>query len=309
MSVKTVRVQINGVWTTLTKNTTSGKYEGTIAAPSVTSFNVNASHYYPVTVEATDLAGNVISANDSNTTLGNSLKLIVNEVTKPTIAFTAPASGAYLGSNTPTITFQLRDEVSGSGIKISTLSIQMDGGAAITNTSTGVSVVSASNGYDITYTPQSALSDGLHTVVINVQDNDGNAATAVSRSFSVDTTPPVLTVTTPSEATTYRNNASLSVTGTTNDVTSSPVTVTMKLNSETAAAVTVDSSGNFTKALTLTEGTNTIVITAMDSAGKQSVITRNVVLDTVPPVIGSIIIAPNPVNIGQSYVVTVEVTD
>jgi len=118
MAVNTVRVQINGTWVTLTKNATTGKYEGTIAAPNITSYNVNASHYYPVTVEAIDLASNVTTANDSHATLGSQLKLFVKEVTKPTIAFTAPASGAYLASNTPAISLQLRDETNGSGIKI-----------------------------------------------------------------------------------------------------------------------------------------------------------------------------------------------
>lgn len=309
MAVNTVRVQINGVWTTLTKNATTGKYEGSIAAPAVTSYNVNANHYYPVTAEATDLAGNMVSVNDSHATLGSSLKLVVKEVTKPTITFTAPASGAYITSNTPAVSFQLRDETNGSGIKISTLSIQLDGGTALTNTSSGVTVASVSNGYDVIYTPQSALSDGLHTVVVNIQDNDGNAAAAVSRSFKVDTVPPTLTITNPAEATTYRNNASLTVVGVTNDVTSSPVTVTMKLNSGAAAVVTVDSSGSFSKTLTLTEGSNTISVTATDGAGKQSTVSRTVILDTVAPVFNSITIAPNPVNIGQSYVVTVEVTD
>ena len=83
----------------------------------------------------------------------------------------------------------------------------------------------------------------------------------------------------------------------------------MKLNSGTATAVTVDANGNFTKALTLVEGTNTILVTATDLAGKTSSITRTVILDTVAPVINSITIAPNPVNVGQSYIVTVDVTD
>ena len=38
------------------------------------------------------------------------------------------------------------------------------------------------NGY-VSYTPPTALSDGAHTVTINVSDFDGNAATQVSRSY------------------------------------------------------------------------------------------------------------------------------
>jgi hypothetical protein len=192
MAVSQVRVKINGTWTVLTYNGTSGKYEGTIAAPSITSYNVNASHYYSVTVEATDQASNVTTKDDTDSTLGSNLKLTVKEVTKPTIAFTYPASGAYLATNTPSISFQLRDETNGSGVKISSLALVVDGGATITNTSSGVTVTAATNGYDVTYVPQSALADGDHTVVIDIQDNDGNAATQVSRSFKVDTVPPTL---------------------------------------------------------------------------------------------------------------------
>lgn len=309
MAINQVRVKINGSWVTLTKNATTGKYEGTIAAPNITSFNVNAGHYYGVTAEATDLAGNITTVDDTHATLGSQLKLYVKEVTKPTIAFTAPASGAYLASNTPAISFQLRDEANGSGIKISTLQIKVDGGTTLTNTSPGVVVTSVSGGYDVTYTPQSALSDGSHTVTVNVQDNDGNAATQASRNFTVDTVPPTLSVTTPAEGTTYRNSAALSVVGTTNDSTSSPVVITIKLNNVDQGAVTVDGSGNFSKSVTLVEGNNTIEVKATDKAGKTTTVTRTVVLDTVAPTVASITIVPNPVNVGQSYVITVEVSD
>lgn len=306
MAVDTVRVQINGTWVTLTKNV--GIYEGTIAAPNITSFNKSGG-YYPVTVEAKDLAGNITTVNNTHATLGSKLKLFVKEITKPTITITTPASGAYLATNTPAISFQLRDETDGSGIKITSLAIKIDGGATITNTSQGVSVTSVSGGYNVTYTPQSALSDGAHTVTVNIQDNDGNAATQASRSFTVDTVPPELSVTSPAEGTTYKNTAPLSVTGTTNDITSSTVTVTIKLNNVDQGTVTVDASGNFSKAVTLIEGENTIVVTATDLAGKTTTVTRTVILDTVAPTVSSITIVPNPVNVGQSYVITVEVSD
>lgn len=309
MAINTVRVYINGAWVTLTKNATTGKYEGTIAAPNITSYNVNEGHYFPVTAEATDLAGNITAVNDSHATLGNQLKLFVKEITKPTITFTAPASGAYLASNNPPISFQLRDEANGSGIKISSLTIQVDSGANLTNTSPGMVVTTVANGYDVTYTPQTALSDGSHTVTLNVQDNDGNVATVVSRSFKVDTIPPTLNITSPAEVTSYKNVASLNVVGSTNDATSSPVKIAIKLNNVDQGTVTVDGSGNFSKAVTLVEGTNTIMITATDLAGKTSSVTRTVILDTVAPTITSITIAPNPVNVGQSYLITVEATD
>ncbi|MFR5731236.1 MAG: hypothetical protein ACLUD2_04015 [Clostridium sp.] len=53
------------------------------------------------------------------------------------------------------------------------------------------------------------------------------------------------------------NKTAITVKGTTNDKTSSPVTVTVKLNSGAATAVTVESDGSFSKDLTLVVGTNT----------------------------------------------------
>lgn len=310
MAVNTVRVQINGVWTALTKNATTGKYEGTIAAPSTTSYNVNSSHYYPVTVEATDRAGNVITANDTHVTLGSSLKLNVKELTKPTIVFTAPASGAYLSNNKPTVTFQLRDEANGSGIKISSLTVGIDGSINLTNTSSGVSVTQVSNGYDISIIPPTPLSDGSHTFTVNITDNDGNAATSAARQFYVDTIPPTLSITTPAEDTTYRNTTEIAIVGKTNDSTSSPVTVTIKLNSVDQGIITVDASGNFTKSLTLKANvTNIVEVFATDLAGQVTSISRYIVVDTIAPVISSITIAPNPVNVGQSYIITVDVSD
>lgn len=306
MPIQQVRAKINNSWYTLTYNSSTGKYEGTIAAPNITSYNVNTGHYYPVTIEATNMAGTVATKDDTDATIGSSLKLTVKEVTKPTITITAPSAGAYLVSNTPSITIQVRDEVNGSGVKISSLAIKVDDGTTITNVSTGVTVTAVTNGYDITYVPQAALSDGSHTVTVNIQDYDGNAATQASRSFTVDTVAPTLSITYPSADGTYTANSALTASGSTNDATSSPVTVTLKLNGVDQGTVTA-SSGTWSKAITLAEGLNTIVVRSTDLAGKYTEVTRTIYLDTSTPAISVVTITPNPVNAGQSYVIAVTV--
>ena len=45
MAVKTVQAVINGVTTTLTLNSNTGRYEATITAPAKSSYNVNSGHY------------------------------------------------------------------------------------------------------------------------------------------------------------------------------------------------------------------------------------------------------------------------
>lgn len=307
MAIKQVRVKINNAWTTLTYNENTGNYEATIAAPNVTSYNVNSGHYYPVTVEATNMAGTVTTVDDTHSTVGSSLQLKVKEQTAPVITITAPTAGAFLATNTPTITFTITDESNGSGVDISTLKIKVDSNAAITNTASGVTATATTNGYTVKYIPQSALSDGSHTVTINCSDNDGNAATAKSISFTVDTVAPVLTVTAPSENGSYVATAAFTVKGTTNDSTSSVASVKVTLNGTDQGTVTVDSSGAFSKAITLASGNNTIVVTATDKAGKTTSITRTINLDTSAPEVVSVSITPNPVATGNSFVISIKV--
>ncbi len=305
MAVKTVKVTINGQVYDLTYNSATGKYEKTITAPGTTSYNVNAGHYYPVQIQATDEAGNTTTKDDSDSTLGSSLKLRVKETAKPTIAISSPSAGAKLTSASPTITFQLRD--ADSGIDISTLALKIDSGNAVGNTATGMTCTAVAGGYNCTYVCQSALAEGSHTITINVSDNDGNAATTTSTTFTVDTVPPVLNISNPSEGL-ITNNASLTVSGTTNDATSSPVTVNIKLNGVDQGAVTV-TSGNFSKAITLAQGANTIIVRSTDSADKYSEVTRNITLDTTAPTISAVTITPNPVNGGATLTISVTVSD
>lgn len=85
MSVKTVQAIINGQTHTLTYNSSTGKYEATITAPSKSSYPLSG-HYYPVTVTAEDDAGNITSKDATDATLGTSLRLQVKEKVAPTIA-------------------------------------------------------------------------------------------------------------------------------------------------------------------------------------------------------------------------------
>lgn len=303
MAVKTVQAIINGATTTLTYNSSTGKWEATVTAPSTSSYNNNDGHYYPVTIKATDEAGNVTTKNDTDTTLGNSLKLKVKEKTAPVITITYPSASALITNNKPTITWKVTDN--DSGVNSGSIKITIDSGSAIT---AGITKTAITGGYQCSYTPTTALADGSHTIKIDASDNDGNAASQKSVTFKIDTVPPTLNVTAPA-AGLITNKAACNVTGTTNDITSSPVTVTVKLNSGSAEAVSVGADGSFSKALTLAAGANTITVVATDSAGKSTTVTRTVTLDTVAPTIKAVTLTPNPVDAGKTYVISVEVTD
>lgn len=302
MAVKTVQAIINGVTTTLTLNSATGKYEATITAPSKSSYTKEG-HYYPVTVKATDDAGNTTTVDATDATLGESLRLQVKEKVAPVIAVTAPTASQMLTNNKPTITWKVTDD--DSGVNSDTIGITIDSGSKITS---GITKTAITGGYECSYTPGTALADGSHTIKFDASDNDGNAATQKSVTFKVDTVPPTLSVTAPANGL-VTNKAACNVTGTTNDVTSSPVTLTIKLNNGTAEAVTVNEDGSFSKALTLAAGVNTITVVARDAAGKTTTVTRSVTLDTGAPVIHSVTLTPNPVDAGKTYIISVEVTD
>ena len=306
MAIQQVRAQINGVWHVLTYNASTGKYEKSITAPNVTSYNVNAGHYYPVTVEAANTAGTATTVNDLTPTIGNGLKLQVQEKVKPTIAVTSPGAGAYVINSRQPIIFQLRDEASGSGINLTTLALKIDGGATINSASSGMVCNPVTNGYDCTYTPPAALSDGSHTVTINVSDYDANTATQASRTYTVDTTPPVLNVTSPSNEF-LTNTAAMMVQGTTNDATSSPVTITIKLNGVDQGVIPV-TVGAWSKSITLAVGANTIEVKATDAAGKTTTTNITGTLDTSVPQITAVTITPNPVDAGATMIIAVTVS-
>lgn len=299
MAIKTVQAIINGQTYDLTLNSGTGKWEATITAPNKTSFNQTGG-YYNVQVKATNDAGTTGTA-DASTLDG--LKLVVKERVAPVITIVSPTNGAYVINSKQPVVFTVTDEVDGSGVDLSTLVVKLDGTAVASSTLVNTAIT---NGYQVTYTPATALTDGEHTVTIDVKDHDGNSATQKSTTYRIDTVPPTLNITSPAEGL-VTAAAALTVAGTTNDATSSPVTITIKLNGTDQGAVTVGTNGSFSKSVTLKESSNTIVITATDAAGQTASVTRTVKLDTSTPSITAATITPNPVDAGKTMVISVTI--
>lgn len=299
MAIKTVKATINGQTYDLTLNSASGKWEATITAPGKTSYNL-AGGYYNVSVEATNEAGTKGSA-DASTVDG--LKLVVKETVAPVITIVSPTAGAYVANSKQPVVFNITDETGGSGVDISTLVVKQDGTAVAAANITHTAIA---NGYSVTYTPSAALRDGSHTVTINCKDHDGNAAAEKSTTYTVDTVPPTLNVTSPADGL-ITAASSVTVAGTTNDATSSPVVITISLNGADQGAVAVGTGGTFSKVVTLKKGSNTIMVKAKDAAGKESSVTRTVTLDTSVPKITAATITPNPVDTGKTMVISVTI--
>lgn len=295
MAVSSVKATINGQTYNLTYNSDTGAYEGTLTAPSTSSFNQTGG-YYGISVTAYDDSGNSTTVNAANSQFGDSLKLVVKETTAPTISVTSPTNGALLTNNKPTISWKCQD--ADSGVNAETIKLYIDD----VEVSGTISASGSASSYTCSYVPSTALSDGSHTLKFSCSDNDGSSREE-SITIEVDTVAPTLTVSSPSENV-KTNQSSITVSGYTNDITSSPVTVTVN-----GSSVEVNSSGYFTTDVSLSVGQNTITVVAKDGAGKTTTVTRTVTYDNAAPVFQSISVTPNPVNAGNTFKISVVVTD
>lgn len=302
MGVKSVKATINGQVVNLTYNSSTGYWEASANAPSNSSWS-QTNHKYGISITAEDDAGNTTSIDRGDGTFGETLQLRVLEKVLPTIVVQSPTSGAFITNNQPTIKWTVSDE--GSGINSDTISIKVDTGGAITS---GITKTATTNGFSCEYTPTEVLGEGSHTLKFNVSDNDGNMATEVAITFAIDTVPPTLNVLSPVDNS-YTNSTTLEVTGSTNDDTSTPVTVKVQVGSGTPQDAIVGEDGSFSITVNLSEGANTLTITATDAAGKETTITRTVTLDTGAPVFTEVVVTPNPVDAGTTYLIKAKVVD
>lgn len=303
-----VEAVINGQTYDLSEGS-GGTWSATPSAPTKTSGSNHGGQgpgvgseakgkgYYPVSIKATDDFGNSTVLNSDDPTWGGVLKLKVLEKTKPSCSLSYPTDGALIKSSRPTIGFTITD--SGSGPNPEDCFISIDGQSAIR-----ISGRVGGSSCDCAFSPSSNLSDGEHTVEVFGKDYDGNESYRRSASFTIDTTPPALSISTPGEGTTKTNRTSIRVSGTTNDEGSSPVSIRITGGAQTYTPSV--SEGAFSQDVALKENdTNNLVITATDSAGLVSTVRRTVVVNTIPPSISEISLVPNPVDGGKTLTISV----
>lgn len=311
--IVSIVAEVNGQTFDLLKPSSGNVWTKSFTAPSQSSgsnnngqgpgvgANAQGLGYYPVKITVTDAYGNKTVVNSSTASLGTSLQLKVVEQTAPVASITYPATGATINNAKPAISFKISD--SGSGVNGTETYIEIDGGAPTKITST-VEGTTATG----TYTPGTALSEGQHSIKVYGYDYDGNKSNEVTSSFTVDTQPPVINITAPADNL-KTNSTNGTVTGSTNDVTSKPVTVTITVNGTDQGPVTVQSNGSFSKDITYASGTNTVKIVAEDSSGLKSEATRMVYVNTTAPEIVEITLNPNPSDVGGSVLISVTVKE
>lgn len=304
----TVKATIRGQEITLTYDSSTGLYKASVTAPSDSSYTNNTGHYFPVSVTATDDAGNSTTVSDTQGNFKENLKLYVKEKVAPKVTGVSPSSGANITTSNPTFEFNVVDNSNGqssgfSGINPDTIQLVVNG-TTIENSK--ITKTPITGGFKCSYVSEAAIPDGDRTYTVKVNDYDGNTSETVSTTFKIDTVPPVLEVSQPVNGTSTNKNT-VNVIGYTSDATSSPVTVKIYVNGNDTGSVDLDGSGNFVKTVTLSDGENIIKIVSTDKIGKFSEITRTVYLKTTAPVFKSVKIEPNPVDAGNSYTIFVEV--
>jgi hypothetical protein len=118
--------------------------------------------------------------------------------------------------------------------------------------------------------------DGEKKVYVQFKDSAGNWSQSYPFTLILDTTAPVLKLSTLSNGT-YTNDPTLNVFGTVSDVTTGVKTLAIN-----GTAVTVE-NGTFSYALTLSSGANVITTIATDYADNAATDIRTIILDTTAP--------------------------
>ncbi len=207
--------------------------------------------------------------------------------TLPVINITAPAASANTSDNTTDIAVTLTDV--NSSIKASTILMKVD-----TTTIPSTSYTYNSGTGALTYTT-AELTDGPHTVTVDVSDVAGNAATQKSRSFTVDIVDPVITgqvadptVIPPDEETEVTFSAN--VTDATSGVDTVKINLTNVGGGAAVAMLDADADGIYTASANITKSAQAdyeLTVTATDVAGNEGTadITLGVWSDIVDPVI------------------------
>lgn len=308
MSIATIKAVIDGQTYPLTLSE-DGYYVLAGTAPAESSANLPGG-YYGVQIIAADEAGNETEINQEDGTWGSQLQLTAYESVKPTATITYPSADSRINTCTPTITAQLRDN--DSGVDPATLDLRINGGSKITQGAPGLTLTPVEGGYDLSYAVPTALDEGQTTISVGVSDKDGNAADQASITCTIAVTAPTISLSSPAEGL-VTNQAAVQITGITSDDQLTSVTLTVTVNGHDQGSVTVDGqTGAF--ALTanpshMQEGANVIKVKVVDATGLEAEITRNVVLDTIPPRIVEVIGVTDRVHVGSPFTIRVKVED
>ncbi|NLX47589.1 MAG: hypothetical protein GXY70_05435 [Euryarchaeota archaeon] len=237
-------------WNVIDPDPVTLKYSLDLAAPiavtgsSVTLYDL-AEGGHTFTLNATD-------------TLGNSDELTLSftvDVTKPYLEITSPDDGALFGVNHVSVDFVAYDALT----DLDHLQYRLDAGSW-----------NGDIGFNITL---SDLSDGLHIVYMRTADLAGNV-NETSIQFTVDTTAPVVTITSPSEGGYYNSGR---VTWTVDEL------VGLELTEVSTDGVNWTTVNGNEHTFVLDDGTHTVHVHVRDLTGREGSDTVTFTIDGTAP--------------------------
>ena len=212
---------------------------------------------HQIVAEATDAAGN----------LGESSALALTlDTTPPTL--TIGSQGGLTNQKSQTIdgTIDAAD---------ANLTVSLYDGTTLLGTTTANTSGAWSTGVTLS-------GDGAHVIVAKATDAAGNTGTSAGLGFTLDTTPPTLTIV---SAPTLTNNATPTISGAI-DAADANLAVTIYDGATAIATVTPQSNGAWSAALSLSEGSHSLVAKATDAAGNLGASTAvAVTVDLTPPTV------------------------
>lgn len=220
-------------------------------------------------VRATDQVGNVASASVS----------VTIDLADPVVTFSSPAAGAHIANTSVSVVFSATDA------SLASVECEVDGG-----------------GFNPCTSPLSLtnLSQGSHTVSVRATDTAARSTTA-SRSFTVDTHAPEVTITSPSSGA-FFSSSSVPVAFTATDP--NLASVTCSLDGGSFAACT--SPRNYTSLL---DGEHTVTVRAVDQAGNSAEAPISFSVDTTDPAVAVSYPAQNQHVASSSVNVAFSATD
>ena len=202
---------------------------------------------------------------------GNTTLIVLPDTVAPVVTLTSPIKGMILSDKTLTVSGSVDDA------NVVTLVAIIDG-----DTASPINLLPLDSD---TFSQGVLLNTGSNTVLVRAVDGSGNTGSSRTVTVEVDPNKPAIMVTSP-EGGTLTNNPAATVTGTITNAESA----TLILNG-LRSTIDIEEDGTFSDSITLSEGTNVIVVNACttghegddDYLGTSGVI--QVTLDTTPPVV------------------------
>lgn len=314
-----------------------GGWVGTTTLPPGSSFKQSTKRDVGGETDVGVFSGTMWAINNAGTrssdyTMATSgfeaLGLRVKETVAPTMQVLSPTANQKFSTATPTFQVKGKDigalsalatsESAGdSGLNGDSFTVTLDGttysGDNLDNVFTIDADVDPVDGAGIiSLTPKTALStsgaSSVHTISFSLSDNDGNTANTSSISFVCDVSAPTLSITSPASANVVTNQTSYHIIGTTTDDETSPVAITVSVNGTEYTGTAVN--GAFDITVQLTQGaSNSVTVTATNSAGLYSTWTGTIVQNNTVPVFDWVRVVNNPTTAGSTITITAFVSN